>query len=384
MRASRWLLPGLDNRCTLLVGKMGSIHTNRKRALALEGDRGREAAHDFIFRRYFPPCPMGRPATTDNSSALVGCFVNSKVRVDDVNDCRKSASCHVTRKTQLTLGLQAGTANQETINILLLRQVLAVLAVDAAAIQDTGLVRDLVANVLLEPLADGGVDLLRLLDSGDLASADGPDGLVGNDDLAPVANLGLEGSQLLLNDGNGLAGLALLQGLAAAPDDAHAAFGRDLGLGGDQAVRLAKDRPALGVAQDGPVDAAVLELGNADLAGERTVGLVKDVLSSNLQARLEMLADEQKVEGRRGDHDLCMASVSGHQIGWSTAGNLTGIGIQLGLVEVLDDGLDGLDGPVPNARQHVLPSNIRRASCPSPRGFVLAWRGNRRGSKLTS
>jgi len=207
----------------------------------------------------------------------------------------------------LTLGLQAGTANQEAINVLLLGKVLAVLAVDAASVQDPGLLGDLVADVGLEPLADGGVDLLCLLDSGHLAGADGPDGLVGNHDLAPVADLGGDGSQLPLDDGDGLAGLALLERLAAAPDDVDASLGRELGLGGHNLVGLAEDGAALRVAEDGPADVAVLELGDADLASEGAVGLVKDVLGGHLDARLELVTDEQEVESGGGDDDLCGA-----------------------------------------------------------------------------
>lgn len=163
---------------------------------------------------------------------------------------------------KLTLGLQAGAANQETIDILLLGKLLAVLTVDGATIEDASLLGNLVANVGLEPPADGLVHLLSLLDGGNLASANGPDGLVGNNNLLPVGtrNLGGEGSQLLLDDGDGLAGFTLLEGLAAAPDDAHATVDGDLGLGSNNLVCLVQDGPALRVAEDGPVDAAVLEL----------------------------------------------------------------------------------------------------------------------------
>ena len=204
-----------------------------------------------------------------------------------------------------TLRLQAGTANKETVNVLLLGEVLAVLSVDAAAVKDPGLVGDLVTNVGHEPLADGGVNLLGLLDGGDLAGADGPDGLVGDDDVLPVANLGGDSSKLALDHLDSLARLALLERLAAAPDDADATLGSNLSLVGDDLVRLPEDGPALRVAEDGPVDATVLELGDADLAGEGAVGLVKDVLGGNLDARLEVLAHEEEVESRRSDHHLC-------------------------------------------------------------------------------
>ena len=208
---------------------------------------------------------------------------------------------------ELTLGLQASTANQEPVNVLLLGKVLAVLAVDAAAVQDTDLVGDLLADVAAEPLADSVVDLLGLLDGGDLAGADGPDGLVGINNLLPVGARDPLGqrAQLVLNDGDGLAGLALLERLAAAPDDAHAAVDGKLGLAGDQVVRLAQQGAALRVAQDGPVDVDILELRDADLAREGAVGLVVDVLGRDGDAGLlELLLGKLEVQGGRGDDNL--------------------------------------------------------------------------------
>ncbi|SPQ22851.1 8f06b728-0bcb-4c77-b950-6ad28b6375f7 [Thermothielavioides terrestris] len=223
------------------------------------------------------------------------------------------------RGQQLTLGLQAGTANQETVNVLLLGKVLAVLAVDAATVEDPGLVGDRVAELGPEPLADGLVHLLGLLDGGDLAGADGPDGLVGDHDLLPVGGreLGGEGGQLALDDRDRVAGLALLERLAAAPDDADAALDGGLGLGRHQLVRLAQQRPPLRVAQDGPVDVAVLELGHADLARVGAVGLVVDVLRRHLDAGrlVDRVPRELEVQRWGGDHDLWRrktSSVSAH------------------------------------------------------------------------
>lgn len=213
-----------------------------------------------------------------------------------------------TGRWPLTLGLQAGAANQETIDILLLGKLLAVLTVDAATVEDAGLLSDLIADLTLEPGADGGVNLLCLLDSGNLASANSPDRLVGNDNLAPVADLFADSSELLLNDSDGLAGLALFEGLAATPDDTEAALSRALGLGGDNLIGLAEDGAALGVAQDGPGNPAVRELGDADLAGKGTVWLVEDVLRGDVDFGFEVFTDEEEIQGRRGDHNLYIST----------------------------------------------------------------------------
>lgn len=203
---------------------------------------------------------------------------------------------------QLTSRLERSTADEETVNVGLLAELAAVLLVDAATVQDASLVGNLVADVGLEPLSDGLVDLLSLLSGGNLAGANGPDGLIGDDNLGPVGNLGLEGGELLADHVDGLAGLTLLQGLAAAPDDADAVLSGVLGLGGNNLVALAEDGAALGVAQDSPVDAAVLQLGDGDLAGEGAIGLIVDVLGGDLNLLAEVLTHEEQMQvGRRND-----------------------------------------------------------------------------------
>ena len=211
-------------------------------------------------------------------------------------------------RSGLTFGLQAGTTNKETIDIGLGAEGLGVLAVDTATVQDAGRIGDGTRYILLEPLADGGVDVLGLLNGSNLAGANRPDGFVGNDDVLPVSvasKLGLQLAELLLDDGNGLVRLTLLQGLAAAPDDTNTTISGELGLGSNHIVGLAQDGSSLRVAEDGPGNTAVLELGYADLTGERAIGLVKDVLGGDVDVRGQVLADEKEVQGRRGNDNLC-------------------------------------------------------------------------------
>lgn len=152
--------------------------------------------------------------------------------------------------------------------------------------------------------------LLSLLGSGNLASANGPDGLVGNDDLGPVgrADLGLQGIQLLGDNGDGVAGLTLLQRLAAAPDNANTVVDGVLGLAGNEVVGVSEVRAALAVAQDGPGDAAVQELGDGDFAREGAVGLVQNVLRGDLDFLAQVLTSEEKVQSGRGDNNLCVSN----------------------------------------------------------------------------
>lgn len=175
------------------------------------------------------------------------------------------------------------------------------------------------------------MDLLSLLSGGDFAGANGPDWLVSNDDLAPVLDGLGDGSKLANDDLGGLVRLALLEGLTAAENHADAAVNGSLGLAGDKVVALLQDGAALAVAQQGPGDVGVLELVDADLAGEGAVGLVEDVLGGDLDAGAQVLASEEEVEGGWGDDDL-------------------GVGVALGVVEVLDNSLDRLNGAVPVLR----------------------------------
>lgn len=75
---------------------------------------------------------------------------------------------------ELTSRLQASATNQETINIILLGQVTAVLLANATTVDDAGVVSDFGGDGLTEPLANSGVDFLRLSGCGDLAGSDGP------------------------------------------------------------------------------------------------------------------------------------------------------------------------------------------------------------------
>lgn len=149
----------------------------------------------------------------------------------------------------LTSRLQTRASHQEPIDIGLLAQIPAVLLAHAPTIDNPRLLGYLLADLLLQPLANRGMDLLRLLGAGNLAGANGPDGLVGHDDLAPVGDLVLDGLELAGDNVDGEARLALLERLAAAEDDADAAVERSLGLVGDEDVVLLQDHAALAVAQ---------------------------------------------------------------------------------------------------------------------------------------
>ena len=76
--------------------------------------------------------------------------------------------------------------------------------------------------------------LLRLLRGRDFARSNRPNGFVGDDDFGPIFDLRGNGCQLLGYDGDGLVGVALGEGFAAAEDYGEAAGERGGGFVGDE------------------------------------------------------------------------------------------------------------------------------------------------------
>ena len=130
------------------------------------------------------------------------------------------------------VGLEGGTADEGTVDVLLLEEAGDVLGLGRAAVEDADAIGGLLAKDLGQGLADGAADLLGVIGRGGLAGADGPDGLVGDDVLGGVRDLQALGVGLdLVHDKvNVRAGLADLKGLAAAGDGDDAVGHEGLGL----------------------------------------------------------------------------------------------------------------------------------------------------------
>jgi hypothetical protein len=99
-----------------------------------------------------------------------------ELSIDDIHNCKMLNLSRWKRQGTLTFWLQAGTTNQESVDIRLLGKFLAVLCIHAATIQDTGLVCSFSRDGLLDPLANGGMNLLCLLGGSNLACTNGPEG----------------------------------------------------------------------------------------------------------------------------------------------------------------------------------------------------------------
>uniref|UniRef100_A0A6B2LFC0 Uncharacterized protein n=1 Tax=Arcella intermedia TaxID=1963864 RepID=A0A6B2LFC0_9EUKA len=219
--------------------------------------------------------------------------------------------------------LQTGTSHQKPINVGLLSELHAVLAIDATTIDDADLVGHALAHVLAEVLADLGVDSLGNLRGGHFAGANGPHGFVGNHHRAPLRGLqGLQHLQLRKDHLLRLPGLPLRQGLAAAEDHPQAALQRKARLLPNHPNVLLEDMPPLRVPQDDPLDPDIAQLLRARLAREGPRGVFPAVLRGERDVRAQEGLDEGEIDVRRGHQDLS--------------------GAVLGEVDLRHQGLDGL------------------------------------------
>ena len=114
---------------------------------------------------------------------------------------------------------------------------------------------------------------LCLLWGGSDTGSDSPDGLVSDDNLAPVFNLLADGVELTGIDCVGLASLTLVQLLANASHHAQVVVEGNLDLVGDIQVALTEDVASLTMTEDDPVQAEVLEHDSACLSCVGTVAI---------------------------------------------------------------------------------------------------------------
>mmetsp|Transcript_10177 Transcript_10177/g.21454 ORF Transcript_10177/g.21454 Transcript_10177/m.21454 type:complete len:292 (-) Transcript_10177:159-1034(-) len=231
---------------------------------------------------------QARPGCNSFTSLLLG-----RGRVDDVEE----------------LSLERCTADETAVDVGLLEQVGRVGTLHRAAVDDARLRRDLGRHIRRQPLAEGLVDLLRLLRRRGAAGADGPHRLVRDHDLGPVVLRELVGErrELLVTDLEGLARVALLELLANACHHRQPARHRHLGLERDQLRALPRHAEALApftVAHDDPRRADVLQHGRAGLARARAVREEADVLSAHRDVLSDGARHNRHVQKWRRDHDL--------------------------------------------------------------------------------
>jgi hypothetical protein len=165
----------------------------------------------------------------------------------------------------LECGFEGGAANQEAIDVLDLYEFVAVLFVHAAAVDHSG-AAGLLAD-LFQPAPDPAVDLCHLLDGGCLASSDGPDWLVGQNDVLPLGDDSLDGFELLLDHLGSLIAFTLLESLSEAVDYFEASFEGMFQFLGEFLIIFSKVVSSFGMSDDDPRDVDILELFGGDFSG---------------------------------------------------------------------------------------------------------------------
>jgi len=215
----------------------------------------------------------------------------------------------------LESGLQGSTTDEEAIDVGLLNQGSGVGVSHGATVQNSSLLSGLLGDVLGEPGSHGRVRLLGLLGGSGLASADGPDGLVSDNDLGPVLDVLADGSELSGVDLVGLVGLSLVELLADAGHHVEAVLEGELGLQGNDVVGLAEDVAALGVAEDDPVDGGVDGHLGGELTGLGTVVVEGSILSGHLHVGAgKGLLHGGDVELGGGHNNLDSCGVEGERL----------------------------------------------------------------------
>mmetsp|Transcript_27463 Transcript_27463/g.46607 ORF Transcript_27463/g.46607 Transcript_27463/m.46607 type:complete len:347 (-) Transcript_27463:216-1256(-) len=185
------------------------------------------------------------------------------------------------------LWLQRSATDQEPINIRLHCKSLSVASVGGTTVHDANLLGDLWAHVVGHPLTDVSVRLLCLFRSGHNTSSNGPDWLLGNNNVAPISDLISNGGQLTSIDLVGLATLALVELLSDAQHHLQTCLQGICGLGCNSLVGLHQLRQGatLGVAQDDPIETGILDHICADLTSESSTTANPAVLESNTEIR---------------------------------------------------------------------------------------------------
>ena len=155
--------------------------------------------------------------------------------------------------------------------------------------------------------AHEGDRVLGLLGRGHQPGADGPDRLIGDDDVAQARAVELLEAllHLVAQLALGVAGLALVLGLADAEDRLQAGVERGRDLLRQRAVGLVVVLAALGVAEHDAVDVELGEHRRRDLAREGAGGRLVHVLRVDLDARAARGVDDGlQVGERHADGDV--------------------------------------------------------------------------------
>src|SRR5690606_8354792 len=212
--------------------------------------------------------------------------------------------------------VEAGSPDQRPVDLGLLHEAADVLRLDAAAVLDPHPGCRLAAEPAGDLLPDQPGDAVGFAAGGGLAGSDGPDGLVGDHQLAGIVELQPldDGPDLPAHHLLRLAAPALVQGLADAGDDADPFRQGRLGLPADVLVGLVEVGPPLRMPDDDVVAAQVFQHHRRDLAGVRPLVRPEDVLGAQLDPGAFDHLGHRVERGKRGaEHHLHPLELIAHQ-----------------------------------------------------------------------
>ena len=262
----------------------------------------------------FPICPGGSP-TASPDAASVPCGKRSQSASN--TGVRASSTAfpgpggaipqpsRMTRTTGLTSSVGAraadrlerreverGATDERAVHVRQPEENLGVVRLDRAAVEHGRRVQRL----------HEGVGRLRDLRCRGLPRADGPDGLVRDDEPLVLR----DDPDLTREHGLGLARLALRLGLAHARDHVESRLERSLGAKAHGLVRLAEVLPPLGVPDEGARHTELEQHRRRDLARERALELPVHVLRVDANAAVGAEPLQRRLERgeRRADDDV--------------------------------------------------------------------------------
>lgn len=245
-------------------------------------------------------------------------------------DGNREEKSHLAIHNLNELGLQRSTTHQETINILLADEVIAVLGVHRASVNDTDLLSHGGRHRRSHEGTNGSVRLLSLIGRRHLARSNSPHRLVRNHNVIPVLLLQKihHSLQLSLADVHRLSALPVLQKLTDAQDHLDSVRQSHLHLLSNELVGFGSHGvTTLAVTQDRPVNTEVydsfkehtktLQHGSRELAGVRSISLhshryrthyidLPDVLSSDLNLGTNHILHKANVKSSGGDNNIAV------------------------------------------------------------------------------
>ena len=205
------------------------------------------------------------------------------------------------------VGIEGGAADEGAVNLRLAHEFGDVFGLDRSAVEDAGVIRDFCAEAFLEVIANDGVGVVGDLGRGGGAGADGPDGLVGDDEGVGffLGEVGEGGAHLGHQGVGGVAFLAVGEHFAEAEhgDDVIAAGGLDLEV--DVLVGFVSVEASLGVAEKDVGGADGGEHGGRGLAGVGAFAEPVHGLGAGGEAGVDDgVADGGERGGRREEDDV--------------------------------------------------------------------------------